>query len=402
MTSDAAEERWRPQSETEREQVLQQLGKLLASPSFASSQRYPNLLRFVVEQTLAGQEDTLKERLLGIEVFRRAPDYDTNQDPVVRLSAAEVRKRLALYYQHPDHHHELVIALNPGSYVPLFRPAGADSTQPQPAVPDSTSGTQSRKTAFWRSWWLYGAASLLVCVAALSLGAYFFTRQSVTEQFWSPFLTAPGRVTLCVGTPDTMGPASNALPPPTVNDEILRSGRLGISNVTTLIHLGGALDNFHKAFQLELASQAGYPELHQGPVILIGALDNSWTMRLTDQLRYGFAKNEESMYIVDHRNPSARNWAVSLTQPPSSQSGDFAIIARYHDNTLGQPVVLVAGLSSKGTEAAGDVLSDPDFLKALFKGAPRDWDTVNFEAVVRTQVVEGYPGTSRLIAVEYW
>lgn len=402
MTADAAEGKWRPQSETEREQVLQQLGKLLTSPSFASSQRYPNLLRFVVEQTLAGQEDTLKERLLGIEVFRRAPDYDTNQDPVVRLSAAEVRKRLALYYQHPDHHNELVIALNPGSYVPFFRPAGGGSTQPQPGLSDSASGTQPAKAALSRSWWIYAAASVLVGVVALGLGAHFITRRSVTEQFWSPFLTAPGRVTLCVGTPDTMVPASHESPPPTVNDEILRSGRLGISNVTTLIHLGGALDNFHKAFQLELASQAGFPELHQGPVILIGALDNPWTMRLTEQLRYGFAKNEESMYIVDHRNPTARNWAVSLTQSPSSQSGDFAIIARYHDNTLGQPVVLVAGLSSKGTEAAGGVLSDPDFLKALFKDAPRDWNTVNFEAVVRTQVVEGYPGTSRLIAIEYW
>ncbi len=402
MTADAAEGKWRPQSETEREQVRQQLGKLLVSPSFASSQRYPNLLRFVVEQTLAGQEDTLKERLLGIEVFRRAPDYDTNQDPVVRLSAAEVRKRLALYYQHPDHHNELVIALNPGSYVPFFRPAGVGSAQPQPDLHEPTPGTQPAKAVLSRPWWIYVAASILVVVVALGLGVHFFSRRSVTEQFWSPFLAAPGRVTLCVGTPDTMTPASQSSPPPTVNDEILRSGRLGISNVTTLIHLGGALDNSHKAFQLELASQVGYRELHQGPVILIGALDNPWTMRLTEQLRYGFAKNEDSMYIVDHRNPSARNWAVSLTQSPSSQSGDFAIIARYHDNTLGQPVVLVAGLSSKGTEAAGDVLSDPEFLKALFKDAPRAWDTVNFEAVVRTQVVEGYPGTSRLIAVEYW
>ena len=55
----------------------------------------PGLLRYVVEQTLSGNEENLKERTLGVEVFRRSPDYDTNLDPVVRLSAGEVRKRLA-------------------------------------------------------------------------------------------------------------------------------------------------------------------------------------------------------------------------------------------------------------------------------------------------------------------
>jgi len=52
-----------------------------------------------VEQTLAGNEDNLKERTLGVEVFHRTPDYDTNLDPVVRLCAGEVRKRIAQYYQ---------------------------------------------------------------------------------------------------------------------------------------------------------------------------------------------------------------------------------------------------------------------------------------------------------------
>jgi hypothetical protein len=108
------------------------------------------------------------------------------------------------------------------------------------------------------------------------------------------------------------------------------------------------------------------------------------------------------MYIVDHKNPSVQNWSVSLRQPSSSLAGDFAVIARYHDTTLDQPVVLAAGLSSQGTEAAGEILSNPSFLKALFQNAPRDRKTVNVEAVVQTQVIEGHPGPSRMLAVEYW
>ena len=113
---------WHPTSEDERKSVRQQLERVLASPLFRNSKRYPALLRFVVEQSLDGNEDQLKERLLGIHVFHRQPDYDTNQDTIVRLTAAEVRKRIAQYYQQPEHKGELRIHLNSGSYVPHFTP----------------------------------------------------------------------------------------------------------------------------------------------------------------------------------------------------------------------------------------------------------------------------------------
>lgn len=83
-----------------------QLERVASDARFVASKRYPQLLRYVVEQTLAGNEDNLKERTLEVEVFHRSPDYDTNLDPVVRLCAAEVRKRLAQHYQSPAHDDE--------------------------------------------------------------------------------------------------------------------------------------------------------------------------------------------------------------------------------------------------------------------------------------------------------
>src|SRR5271167_3794183 len=118
---------WRPKNEGERQLVRSQLKKIVSDGRFSASKRYPSLLQYIVEQTLVGNEDELKERTLGVEVFHRPPDYDTNADPVVRLSAAEVRKRLAQYYQSPGHGDELRIELNPGSYVPLFLRPGPDA-----------------------------------------------------------------------------------------------------------------------------------------------------------------------------------------------------------------------------------------------------------------------------------
>src|ERR1035438_10472268 len=118
---------WHPKTQSERQLVRLQLEKIVSDGRFAASKRYPQLLRYIVEQTLAESDDNLKERTLGIEVFHRPPDYDTNLDPVVRLCAAEVRKRLAQYYQPPAHAGELRIELNPGSYIPVFSQPALDA-----------------------------------------------------------------------------------------------------------------------------------------------------------------------------------------------------------------------------------------------------------------------------------
>jgi hypothetical protein len=114
------------QEEPNRFEVLKQLERITGSTHFKNSKRYPALLKFVVEHTLSGRIDVLKERTLGIEVFGRPSDYDTNADPVVRVTAGEIRKRIAQYYQADGHEHELRIDLPVGSYVPQFFSATGD------------------------------------------------------------------------------------------------------------------------------------------------------------------------------------------------------------------------------------------------------------------------------------
>src|SRR3954464_3847386 len=104
------------------ELVLDQLRRILESSTFRNSKRYAAVLRYIVEQTLKGHADQLKERTIGVDVFGRMPDYDTSSDHVVRSAMAEVRKRLGQYYVGANSAAELQIELQPGSYVPQFRP----------------------------------------------------------------------------------------------------------------------------------------------------------------------------------------------------------------------------------------------------------------------------------------
>src|SRR4051794_1794279 len=101
-------------------EVRAELERVLGSPLFRSSRRCHSLLRRVIEQTIAGDVDSLKERALGVEVFGRPADYDTSQDPVVRASAGEIRKKLAQYYQEGGHESEVRIELPSGSYLAEF------------------------------------------------------------------------------------------------------------------------------------------------------------------------------------------------------------------------------------------------------------------------------------------
>src|SRR5215472_9800413 len=118
--------------------IREQLERLLAHPLFANSKRYPALLAYAVEQALLGNASELKERSIGVEVFGRSPTYDANADPVVRITAGEVRKRLTQYYYDPMHRGELVIELPIGSYVPSFRGPERSAIEPElaPVAPD--------------------------------------------------------------------------------------------------------------------------------------------------------------------------------------------------------------------------------------------------------------------------
>src|SRR3984957_5921093 len=107
-------------SEISAEAVREQLQALIQDPAFRSSKRSVQFLRYVVERTLDGSADQIKERTIGIEVFGRDPSYDTNLDHVVRTAAIELRKRLAIYYGDEKHRFELRMSLVPGSYIPRF------------------------------------------------------------------------------------------------------------------------------------------------------------------------------------------------------------------------------------------------------------------------------------------
>jgi hypothetical protein len=113
------------------EAVREELSRVLSCHEFRLSKRSQDFVRYVVEHTLSGREDMLKERTIGIEVFGRSTSYEPSDDATVRVKAGDVRKRLGLYYAEEGARNPVRIELPPGTYVPEFHWAKTKSDAPE-------------------------------------------------------------------------------------------------------------------------------------------------------------------------------------------------------------------------------------------------------------------------------
>jgi len=428
---------WIPSNEADRKAVLSQLERMLESSLFCNSKRYPNLLRFLVEQALAGNDALLKERTLGVTVFHRSPDYDTNQDTVVRLAAGEVRKRIAQYYHQPEHAGQLQIDLRPGSYVPVFRHPDSARQTPSPELhatqearepsenpellPPSTSSLEAaepdpaapigadlaRKPGTFFGVWRGVAAAVVVLV--LAGGGLFWWNakqagRTADRQLWAPILQEPGQVRLVISDLSaTMKSAQSQQSGELVS--VLRMGELvNYRDSLALSGIVGFLAQHNKPYTLELSTQATYPELQSGASVLVGGLSNMWTMRVTSPLRYHFVRRPASYVfgIEDRQHPELGGWNLDLAQPSDRSGEDYAIVARIFDQTTGRPVLVAAGLGANGTAAAAQFLLDPARTAEFTAHAPRDWQRLNMEAVIRTQILDNHAGPPHLVACTFW
>jgi TolB-like protein len=166
------------------DEVRRQLDRLLASTGFANAGRMSRFLKFVVEQSLAGEGERLKEYVIGVEVFDRDTDYDPRVDAIVRVEAARLRTKLAEYYAGDGHGDAVVLSLPKGGYSPVIKIAeraaaatngqtngGTSSAAPTPPAPlaSATTALRTVSPAGLRRW---ATAAVLAGAATLAVAAW--------------------------------------------------------------------------------------------------------------------------------------------------------------------------------------------------------------------------------------
>jgi hypothetical protein len=180
------------------------------------------------------------------------------------------------------------------------------------------------------------------------------------------------------------------------------SDRPAFEDVAAAIRIPSFLESRGKPYLLA-ETKIGADALGDGPIVVIGALDNDLITRLTEPLRFHATRSEDNApgEIVDSAMPIQKSLLSSLHKFGPMNTQDFAIVVRFRDSITGQFFV-VAGLTPSGIRAASELIAEPANLSSVLKNAPRQWPQMNMEAVIELGVTNGDTGPPKVVDTQFW
>jgi hypothetical protein len=385
------------------EQIREELHRVLSSREFRSSKRSQDFLRYVVENTLNGHRDMLKERTIGIDVFGRSTSYEPSDDATVRVKAGEVRKRLGLYYSDQGAPNPLRIELPSGTYVPDFRVVRSHAAvESAPAMAVSVAGDHP---ALERPRWLtVRSAALAGLVVAAAAVTWILARPSPTllDEFWAPVLQGASPVFVCAAYVPVWNldrePAATG--PDRPEDFVALTDQfVGGGDLIATARLTSMLTRLRRPYRLKVGNDVSFADLRSGPAILVGYSYTRWK-EISSQMRYFIDGIRRPIGILDNGQPTP--WVLPNLPRDRRTSEDYALVSRvFHPDTHAMLVEL-AGITQYGTDAASDLVTNPDLMAEALRGAPADWRTKNMQFVLHLKVIAGAPASPQVVARHFW
>ena len=238
-------------------------------------------------------------------------------------------------------------------------------------------------------------------------------RLTMQRDIWRPFLrnNEPALIVVGQGTPPLPDGISMNPLPTTLSTEVEGPrNQIQTANAVAAAEICGVLRQFNRTCNIAMARTTTFAQLHQKSVVLVGAFDNPWTEHLLVPLRFHFDRQVaidhpqgRVLAIVDRdRKASGSPWVIDAGISPDQMKSDYLIIARFHSDTIDDDVLVAAGIWTHGTQSAGEYVASRDKVAKLLSLAPAAWDGFNFEAVLRTDIVNGEPGDVKIVATEFW
>jgi hypothetical protein len=405
-----------------RELVLQELDCILESRYFRNAARSKQFLRYVVEHALDNSEP-LKERTIGVEVFERRSDYATGDDPVVRVQAGEVRRRLDQYYRAVATVPAVRIEIPVGSYVPQFH--WGSTTGPVRSPSQNPVIEQKLLPRRIHAWKISISAIILILlgIAVAIVIRKLAGQPSQFETFWAPVFISQQQVLICIPSPvayefssevyrkarraDQGHLEQNSIPLQLQPDTPLKWGDtvpvldffVNKDDAYVAADLSNLFTGIHKTSAVRIGRDFTYEDLRNSPSVLIGAYNNPLAMRMISDLPFVFREQDGLQWIEERANPS-RVWRTVAESRRGSK--DFAIVARLLNSKTGQFLVIVGGIGMVGTEAAGRFVSRQSDIEAALRAAPAGWQRKNLEMVLENDVIDGSPTSPHVVAVAAW
>jgi hypothetical protein len=422
------------------------LERILSSKQFSNAPKKQKFLQLICETYMAGRADELNEYLIGYEVFNRHDTYNPALDPIVRVGAHELRKKLERYYKSEGKNDEILLEIPVGSYIPIFtrRPLSPETNEPAQTV--RATPVSPFRLGLGIPWiTLIGSAFVLLIVAVILLASSNRQLQQQIKEgpppkelaenyrlIWEPFLKdeSPTLVVLSNPTvyrfwnqadPESLSARSINLTAAETDALAKTLGReqfalkhnllprlvpssdeyTGLGEAVGLYRIATLFNGIDRNIRLKQSRTVSAEDLKNNHVILLGSVwVNEWSGKIS--IKEDFISSAGGTILNQNPLPGEqREYSARFDGKTGKLIEDYSLITVKPNISEKNTVMVLAGTHSEGTEAAAEYLTGEDRLAALNKrlfefesGPPR-----YFQVLLKVAIDNGIPTTISTVTI---
>jgi hypothetical protein len=398
-----------------RQEKLEQLDRLLQSRILHGSESLRAFLKFVVLKSVENQETQLKEYIIATEVFGRSTSYDSRNDSVVRVQAGRLRAKLQEYYATEGKHDRVLIDLPKGHYSPSFayieppKSEQGNGAQPAADLMQATAAQQAQtlRVADKRTrYFIYLIAGLIAfCVVTGVLAINYakdanHLKEAATSKanltadvqaampLWSDFMRSPDPVMVAFsnarfeGTAETgmrllkpmSTPFANSSPMSKESSPAITEHYTGVGEVMGVYAMGEFFHRAGRSMRVKRSLLLTWDDLKTNDIVILGSpAENDLLRDLPQQQDFVFrmtkGSNDISAFGVVNTKPATDEQGIYLAKqegPSRSQiSEDYAVISLLKGLDENRRLLILAGITTFGTQAAAEYVTRPEYIKEL-------------------------------------
>jgi hypothetical protein len=401
-----------------REQCFQQIDRLIKSHSLSGSESLCKLVRYLAEHSLDHPGVALKEYQIATEVLGRSGGFDPQNDSTVRVQAGRLRLKLAEYYSHEGEDDPIVVELPKGSYSLTFHMRAPGGQLPA----GLTLERESEGRGSNRGWAVMVGVLAVLLVASLVTSAVLWSGRSRSQEavkepvaavyqiFWSRFVSSPQPPWVIfsnanfVGRPQTNMRYFNAS---TDSREAILAHYTGVGEVLAIHELDRVFGLLGRQLRVKRGALFSLDDVRNNDLIFVGSPAENLTLLdipgtqefIFQKVNTGPRKGDVQVINV---HPAAGEAQAFLALPSSqSVSQDYAIVGLKPGLDPAHSMLILAGTTTMGTQAAAEYVCREDSLTELLQrlGVSKGGEIKPFEALLQVKVTHGVPVRIDLVAV---
>jgi hypothetical protein len=408
----------------DRERYLNQIDKLVHSHALRKAESLCKLLRYLADHELSQPGTSLKEYQIATEVFGRPEDFDPQADSAVRVQAGRLRLKLLDYYSHEGLADSIVVEVPAGSYALSFheRELSTSAALPAPAeVPHPVATITGKSTHRWMAVVALSSVLALATVVIVILGIALssaradktrgVTASSAVRAFWSPFASSPYAPWVIfsnaafVGRPET---GMRYLDRTRDTRPLILDHYTGVGEVLAVHELDQVFNRLNHPIRVKRGSLFSLDDANENDLIFVGSpAENLTLLDLPGTQEFVFIRANSGTHkgALAIQNVHPNSGEPTLFYPSESShplEEDYAIVALVHGLNPARHVMILAGTTTIGTQAAVEYVCGKNSVEELMRTlSPHQEEIKPFEALLRVKVTRGVPVGIQLVAVRH-